>query len=107
MLPSGEQPMPGAKRRPLKRKRLTQLTEEAIAAFREGDHRALGLALNLAPWEISPLDAHRRCEPDLTTCRQEHHIYLSTWRKAMAIRMQLMDALGWTENETQLDREPA
>jgi hypothetical protein len=88
--------MAGAKRRPLKRQRLTQLTEEAIAAFRDGDRRALSIALNQAPWEISPLDAHRRREPDLTRCREEHRIHLSTWRRAMALRVQLMDELGWT-----------
>jgi hypothetical protein len=98
--------MAGPKRRPLKRKRLTQLTEEAIVAFRDGDHCKLARAINLAPWEISPLDAHHRCEPDLSRCRAEHRIYLSTWRKAMNLRIQLLDALGW-EDEVELDYEPA
>jgi hypothetical protein len=86
--------MAGAKRRALRRPRLTQLTEESIAAYRDGDRRRLAAALNQAPWEISPLDAHLRCEPDLTRCRDEHRIYLSTWRKARQLRDQFLAILG-------------
>ncbi|WP_394889549.1 hypothetical protein ACG873_30260 [Mesorhizobium sp. AaZ16] len=44
------------KRRALKARR--RITPEAVAAYRAADWQALYFALDMRPWEISPLDVH-------------------------------------------------
>ena len=87
--------MPGPKRRPLQRRQLPRLTAEAIAAFRDGDGSRLHLALNLAPWEMSPLRiADNEREPDVFNCTANNEIWLRSWWQAKSLRAELQTALS-------------
>ena len=72
---------------PVKRRQPKQLqhriTPEAVAAFRAGDWMDLHHALDLKPWEASPIDATTAAPPPYP-----HH----GWEQARELRLQLIAA---------------
>jgi hypothetical protein len=97
--------MSGPKRIPIKRRHTARITAEAIASFRDDDATTLHRLLHLAPWEISPLQVHEMNEPDLDNCREDGRIWLSSWWRAMALREELLTALGNTNEIATTARE--
>lgn len=60
-----------------------RITPEAVEAFRAGDYTALHRALNLRPWEDSPLDVDFDPPPDWAN---------DSWPQAVELRRELMEA---------------
>jgi hypothetical protein len=73
----------------------TNITPEAIEAFRRGRGSDLHVALGLAPWEISPLEVHRYREPTPEYLeRGRDKIYMSSWHQARDLRDALEKAIA-------------
>src|SRR5262245_17777023 len=76
-----------------------RITPEAIAAFRANDRMGLHLALGLKPWEMSPLEVHRKPEPS----RDSPYPWVRSWWKAKRLRQKLEAALTPEELKTLLE----
>jgi hypothetical protein len=73
------------KRRPLQRALRTRITPEAIEAFRRGDSFALDRALQLKPWDQSPLYAVTDEPPDY----MRDTLNVERWKYARELRREL------------------
>jgi hypothetical protein len=65
------------------------ITAEAVKAFMAGDWTALHRALDLRPWEASPLDADTP-EPPAWDALHGSTAYSTSWPAAAALRADLM-----------------
>jgi hypothetical protein len=65
------------------------VTREAVAAFRDGRAMDLHVALNLKPWEMSPLRVQTIAEPPRD---EELPVWLRSWWRAAALREELIAA---------------
>ena len=75
---------------PIKRRskkvREHRVTPEAIEAFHAGDRKALHRALDLKPWQSSPIDADGDCPwPDGS-------MGFASWALASELRTEIMEA---------------
>ena len=66
------------------------LSVEAVAAWKAGDFHALGRALNIAPWQVSPFDAVGKL-PDWAG---PSSAVSQSWDRAVALRQALLEAGG-------------
>jgi hypothetical protein len=62
-----------------------RITPEAVAAFKAKDWTALHLALGLKPWEMNPLDVHKKSEPS----RDNPSPWFQSWWKVRRLRKEL------------------
>ncbi len=61
------------------------ITQEAVRAFKAGDWIGTHRALQLRPWEASPLDAETPTAPG----RAENTAWATSWAQAHALRLDL------------------
>ena len=87
------------KRRTKRRGGRRHLTPEAITAWQACDFGALHVALNLHPWNHSPLPEEVIClgvsqnsPPDYLDAHQK-----ADWRQAQALQRELLKAVGWPD----------
>jgi hypothetical protein len=73
------------KRTPINRRAHRRITDEAVEAFKAGDHLRLFRALHLRPWEASPLDVSQGPRPSYV--RDLHG-----WEQAQELQRQLEKA---------------
>lgn len=70
-------------------KRTNRITGAAVAAYRAGDSSALMFALEMGPWETSPLDADDGPAPAWLKGDRERR----DWEQAQELRRALMREL--------------
>jgi hypothetical protein len=87
------------KRRTLYRGGRSRISPEVIASWQAADCSALHAALDLTPWNHSPLPTevislgvHQGDPPDYLDARQRQD-----WRKAQAMQRQLLKVAGWPD----------
>jgi hypothetical protein len=82
-----------SKRTPLRRQGRRIITQEAVDAFKAGDHRALRDALQLMPWEFpDPIDIDREEVP--AYARGSGLIIGEWWPECWALRQELERLAG-------------
>jgi hypothetical protein len=87
------------KRRTLYRGGRSRISPEVIASWQAADYSALHAALDLTPWNFSPLPTevislgvHQGDPPDYLDAHQRQD-----WRKAQAMQRQLLKVAGWPD----------
>jgi hypothetical protein len=70
------------------------ITREAISAYRKKDGTALHVALDLRPWEISPLALHLNPKPSPEILHGRDRIWWSSWAQADRLRKELEAAIA-------------
>ena len=76
--------------------RVHRIAPEAIEAFRAGDYLALHAALDLRPWEVSPLPLEVEglgCDQGpLPSWAKPGHAVFDTWEQAQELQQLLQEA---------------
>jgi hypothetical protein len=74
--------------------RAHQITPEVIAAFEAGDYRALHCALNLRPWEASPLPLSvTALGVDQGPAPDWANLHTTSWAKAQELQREILAAM--------------
>ncbi len=76
-------------KRRLSKERAHRITPEAVEAFRARDFHRLHSALNLAPWETSPIEVRNGPSPWPAGSGGD-----DSWPKAQELRRELMAAVA-------------
>ena len=87
-------------RRPLRRARKPRLSPEVIAAWQACDRRALHCALQLDPWEPSPLPSEitaRGVSEDLPPNPNSGRCWDKAYPKVLALQRELLAVAGWPD----------